>query len=53
MGKSYGPIPLHMESFEVAKTLFAELKPMIDSFISDVKTASAEMESAGAPVVLD
>ena len=53
MGNSYGPIPLHMESFEVAKTLFAELKPMIDSFVSDVKTASAEMESAGAPVVLD
>ena len=42
-----------MESFEVAKTLFAELKPMIENFVLDVKTASAKMEEAGAPVVLD
>ena len=53
MDNSYGPTPLHMESFEVAKTLFAELKPMIENFVSDVKTASAKMEEAGAPVVLD
>jgi len=53
MGNSYGPTSLHMESFEVAKTLFAELKPMIENFVSDVKTASAKMEEAGAPVVLD
>jgi hypothetical protein len=26
---------------------------MIENFVSDVKTASAEMETAGAPVVLD
>ena len=52
-GNSYGPTPLHMESFEVAKTLFAKIKPMIDNFVSDVKTASAKMEMAGAPVVLD
>ena len=53
MDNSYGPTPLHMESFEVAKTLFAELKPMIENFVLDVKTASAKMEEAGAPVVLD
>ena len=53
MGNSYGPTPLHMESFEVAKTLYDELKPMIDSFVSEVNTASVEMEAAGAPIVLD
>jgi hypothetical protein len=42
-----------MESFEVAKTLFAELKPMIENFVSDVKTASTEIETAGAPTVVD
>ena len=52
-GNSYGPTPLHMESFEVAKSLFAKLKPMIDSFVSDVKNTSSEMETAGAPAVLD
>jgi hypothetical protein len=52
-GNSYGPTPLHMESFEVAKTLFAQIKPMIVSFVSDVNSASAKMETAGAPVVLD
>ena len=50
---SYGPTQLHMESFEVAKTLFDELKPMIDSFVSDVNSASVDMEAAGAPIVLD
>ncbi|MFL2594545.1 MAG: hypothetical protein ACJ0PV_03055, partial [Flavobacteriaceae bacterium] len=53
LGNSYGPTQLHMESFEVAKKLFNDLKPMIDSFVLDVKTASTEMETAGAPVVLD
>jgi hypothetical protein len=53
LGNSYGPTPLHMESFEVAKKLFNDLKPMIDSFVLDVKTASTQMETAGAPVVLD
>ena len=52
-GNSYGPTTLHMESFEVAKKLFAKIKPMIDGFVSDVKTASTKMETAGAPVVLD
>ena len=53
MGNSYGPTQLHMESFEVAKTLFDELKPMIDSFVSDVNSALVDMEAAGAPIVLD
>ena len=52
-GNSYGPTPLHMKSFEVAENLFAEINPMIASFVSAVDTVSSEMEAAGAPVVLD
>ena len=53
MGNSYGPTPLHMESFEIAKTMFSRMKPTVDSFISNVDAASVKMESAGAPKVLD
>ena len=52
-GNSYGPTPLHMKSFEVAENLFAEINPMITSFVSAVDAVSSEMEAAGAPVVLD
>ena len=52
-GNSYGPTPLHMKNFEVAENLFAEINPMIASFVSAVDTVSSEMEAAGAPVVLD
>jgi len=52
-GNSYGPTPLHMKSFEVAENLFAEINPMITSFVSAVDAVSSQMEAAGAPVVLD
>ena len=42
-----------MKSFEVAENLFAEINPMITSFVSAVDAVSSQMEAAGAPVVLD
>ena len=52
-GNTYGPTPLHMESFEIAKTMFSRMKPSMEQFAADVKAASEAMEAAGAPRVLD
>jgi photosystem II stability/assembly factor-like uncharacterized protein len=53
MGNSYGPTMLHMESFEMAKTMFSRMEPTMESFVSDVEAISVKMEAAGAPRVLD
>ena len=52
-GNSYGPTPLHMESYEMAKTMFSRMKPGIDQFVADVDAASKQMIEAGGPMILD
>ncbi len=53
-GNSYGPTKLHMENYDMAKTMFEELKPKLEQF-SNVKIPALgkKLESNGAPAVLD
>ncbi len=53
MGNSYGPTPLHMESFALAQTMFDSIKPNIDDFVRNVDQLATQMEAAGAPTVVD
>jgi photosystem II stability/assembly factor-like uncharacterized protein len=53
MGNSYGPTPLHMESFALAQTMFDNIKPNIDDFVRNVDQLATQMEAAGAPTVVD
>ena len=53
-GNSYGQTKLHMESYDMAKTMFKELKPKLDEFSSvKVPALGEKLESSGAPAVLD
>ena len=53
-GNSYGQTKLHMESYDMAKAMFEELKPKLEQF-SNVKVPALgkKLESSGAPAVLD
>ena len=53
MGNSYGPTPLHMESFALAQTMFDNIKPNIDDFVRNVDQLATQMEAADAPTVVD
>ena len=51
---SYGQTKLHMESYDMAKTMFEELKPKLEQFSSvKVPALGKKLESSGAPAVLD
>ena len=50
---SYGPTQLHMESLEIAKSLFNDIQPKMDSYIKQVQEIGKKMEEAGAPILLD
>ena len=50
---SYGPTQLHMESYEIANTLFGNIKPRLDSYLEEITALGKQLENAGAPVILD
>ncbi|MFL2571192.1 MAG: glycosyl hydrolase [Parvicellaceae bacterium] len=50
---TYGPTELHMESFKMATELFKRLQPKVDAYIEKVNSVGKQLESAGAPVLLD
>ena len=50
---SYGPTQLHMESFDIAKTMFGDIQPKLDSYFEQIKALGILMEEAGAPAILD
>ena len=53
-GNSYGQTKLHMESYDIAKTMFEELKPKLEQFsFVKVPALGKKLESSGAPEVLD
>ena len=54
MGNSYGPTKLHMESYDIAKTMFEELQPKMEQFYKvKVPALAKNLEANGAPTVLD
>ena len=50
---TYGPTELHMESFKMANELFKRLQPKVNAYIAKVNSIGKQLESAGAPVLLD
>ena len=52
-GNSYGPTALHMQSFDMAKEMFARSKPKMDDYIERVNALGKKLEEAGAPIFLD
>ena len=50
---TYGPTELHMESFKMATELFKRLQPKVDAYVAKVNSVGKQLESAGAPVLLD
>ncbi len=50
---TYGPTELHMESFKMATELFKRLQPKVDGYVEKVNSIGKQLESAGAPVLLD
>tara|TARA_B100000427_G_scaffold198475_1_gene164911 strand:+ start:2576 stop:5884 length:3309 start_codon:yes stop_codon:yes gene_type:complete len=52
-GSSYGPTALHMQSFDMAKEMFARSKPKMDDYIERVNMLGKRLEEAGAPIFLD
>ena len=50
---TYGPTALHMQSFKMATELFKRLQPKVDAYIEKVNAIGKQLESAGAPVLLD
>ena len=51
---TYGPTKMHMESLDMAKALFARLKPTIDTFVKvDVPALEKQLLDAGVPPILD
>ena len=53
-GNSYGQTSLHIENYNIAKTMFEELKPQLEQF-SNVKVPALgkKLELNGAPLILD
>jgi len=53
-GNTYGPTPMHRESFEMAKTQFGQLLPQLSQFI-DVAVPNLEKRliEAGIPAFID
>ena len=53
-GNSYGQTKLHMENYDIAKTMFEEIKPQLEQF-SNVKVPALgkKLELNGAPLLLD
>ncbi|MEK9530624.1 MAG: glycosyl hydrolase [Flavobacteriaceae bacterium] len=50
---TYGPTKMHMESYEMAKTLLAKLSARVDALAVDTDATIVTAEAAGAPVILD
>ena len=50
---SYGPTELHMKSLDIAKEMFARLKPELDNYFDLIIKVEKYLEEAGAPIVLD
>ena len=50
---SYGPTELHMKSLDIAKEMFARLKPELDNYFDLIVKVEKYLEEAGAPIVLD
>ena len=51
---SYGPTQMHIESFEIAKTLFNRIKPKIEDFVNvAIPNLQEQLVKAGAPPILD
>jgi len=42
-----------MESFDIAKTMFGDIQPKLDSYFEQIKALGILMEEAGAPAILD
>ncbi len=50
----YGPTKMHMESLDMAKTLFDRLKPAIDQFVKiDIPNLEKQLLDAGVPPILE
>ncbi|ULC59048.1 glycosyl hydrolase [Flaviramulus sp. BrNp1-15] len=51
---TYGPTKMHMESLDMAKTLFNRVKPKLDKFINvDIPEIEKKLLKAGVPPILD
>jgi photosystem II stability/assembly factor-like uncharacterized protein len=51
---TYGPTKMHMESLDMAKTLFNRVKPQLEKFTKvDIPGIEEKLLKAGVPVILD
>ncbi len=50
---SYGPTPLHMENYEIAKTLYDKMLPKLTNYLKEVEKLETLFEKNGAPIILD
>ena len=52
-GNSYGPTKHHIESFKIGKKQWNSIVPKINNFIDAVNKLSQNLESLGAPKIID
>jgi hypothetical protein len=52
-GNSYGPTKHHIESFKIGKKQWESIVPEINEFINAVNKLSQNLESLGAPKIID
>ena len=52
-GNSYGPTKHHIESFKIGKKQWNSIVPKINNFIDAVDKLSQNLESLGAPKIID
>jgi hypothetical protein len=52
-GNSYGPTKHHIESFKIGKKQWNSIVPKINNFIDAVDKLRQNLESLGAPKIID
>jgi len=50
---TYGPTRLHMQSFEIAETLFDRLKLKVEVYLKEIEDLQQKMHENGAPLILE